>query len=448
MKNIACVFSFTESTWVSCQKIVFNLHQCYEKCPDVKISNFNYSENLKEEEIFFLAKNIAQLKPDVISIIDHKPHPFKLIEFLYKRYYKGQTNDKKKGEETEIKPKFIIHLFGDFSLYYSEWKKSAEFLEYFEVEFVAASDRQKILVDKFIKPHLKSHICPFPINEKEFHFKHDLRDQQRSFWGLKRDEVAYVFTGRLSRQKRIHQLINTFSKFIQSHNNTKAHLFLYGNFDNIGDHFVGIWETEGEYFRKVNRLYRSLPSKVQKRIHFMGAVPNNELKAVYHGADYLVNFSVHNDEDYGMSVAEALSCGLPVILTDWGGLSSFNKVGIEGATHYIPVKIGKRGKLIQTQKAEEILTTTYQENWAKDSQSYKEKRNALSLKTHQLFGINANSSIIKNLITSQSKKFNKFSPLLERVITAQSFNNTPYITDRKVINHLYREIYSSYVKPH
>src|SRR5690606_31308639 len=36
-----------------------------------------------------------------------------------------------------------------------------------------------------------------------------------------------------------------------------------------------------------------------------------------------ISLSTHNDEDFGMSPAEAALCGLPLILSDWGGYSSF-----------------------------------------------------------------------------------------------------------------------------
>jgi glycosyltransferase involved in cell wall biosynthesis len=89
----------------------------------------------------------------------------------------------------------------------------------------------------------------------------------------------------------------------------------------------------------------------------MGSVPNADLLKVYQGADVFMNLSVHNDEDYGMSVAEAQFVGLPVGLTDWGGLASFHHPELPQATSFIPVKIGKTTKHISIVAVKKTLRT-------------------------------------------------------------------------------------------
>ena len=83
MQKIACLFSFKESNWVSCQKIVFNLHKSYGFCPDFQLENFNYPhETESTEQLELTAKKILQFDPDVISIMDHRPHPLHLFTIL------------------------------------------------------------------------------------------------------------------------------------------------------------------------------------------------------------------------------------------------------------------------------------------------------------------------------------------------------------------------------
>ena len=53
----------------------------------------------------------------------------------------------------------------------------------------------------------------------------ELRKQQRRAWNLAEDDVAFLFTGRLSRQKRIKTLITSFASEFK--NDSKAHLFLF-----------------------------------------------------------------------------------------------------------------------------------------------------------------------------------------------------------------------------
>src|SRR5690606_17477950 len=95
-----------------------------------------------------------------------------------------------------------------------------------------------------------------------------------------------------------------------------------------------------------------------------GSLPNKELKGVYQGADYLVNLSVHNDEDYGMSVAEAQCSGLPGIITDWGGLAGFHHDGLPEATNFIPVRIGNRTKQINKKSVLDAFVKTSQGHFA------------------------------------------------------------------------------------
>jgi glycosyltransferase involved in cell wall biosynthesis len=430
MQKIACLFSFKMSSWVSCQKIVFNLHKAYELNPNVALTNFNYSSSQTYDEIVQTAKSIVSLKPDIITILDHKPHPLAILQVIKFELVKRK-----------LKPKFIFHIFGDFTLYYPEWDKLSKILEDYSVEFVVASDRQKILIDKFLTPTLKAHVCPFPVDDKEFFYDPDLRENQRKEWNLVEDDLALVFTGRLSRQKRIHTMLEAFSDFLISTKTKKVHLFLYGTTDHVGDQFLGLWETEGEYFRKISRVYKSLPLQVQKKIHFMGSVPNRDLRSVYQGADYLLNLSVHNDEDYGMSVAEALCSGLPAILTDWGGLASFELKTIPEATQFIPVRIGKASKIIHYDYVVETLCKILKTGPSK-------KRSEISQEALGRFSVRPACEIIQNVVNFSPEPFTKFGPLFEKILTAINFTSTPYITQRKNINELYREIYSSYVRDH
>lgn len=418
------------SSWVSCQKIVFNLHKSYALNKNFSLQNFNYSVDQTPEDIIQVAQAIVESKPEVILVLDHKPHPYGMFQILLPLL-----------EKEKLKPRFVFHVFGDFTLYYSHWDRLGKMMEGHELDFIVASDRQKHLIDKYLPENIKSHVCPFPVDKSEFSFNQAVRKLQRKEWGLKEDDFAFVFTGRLSRQKRTHTLLTAFSEFVTKTKTDKAHLYLYGNTDHIGDQFVGKWEMEGEYFRKISRVYKALPEAVQKKIHFMGSVPNAELKGVYQGADMLVNLSVHNDEDFGMSVAEAQCSGMPSILTDWGGLASFYHDDMPEAVKFIPVKIGLKSKLIHYESIvlamEEALKNGHFKN-----------REVIAEKSMARFGVEAGYEIVTNIIDTKPPKFTKFTPFFDKVLEKYALTGTPYITDTKNINKLYREIYSSYVRDH
>ena len=416
------------SSWVSCQKIVFNLHKSYALNKDIELLNFNYSVDQTTDEVIMSARAVVESKPDVLLILDHKPHPYAMLGVILPLL-----------KQIKQKPRIIFHIFGDFTLYYAQWDKLGKLLAGYEVDFVVASERQKHLIDKFLPEENKCHVCPFPVDKHEFSFNPPLRTLQRKEWNLKENDIAFVFTGRLSLQKRIHTLISAFADMLEKTKAKNAHLFLYGNPDSIGDQFVGKWEIEGQYFRKINRIYKSLTPEIQEQIHFMGNVPNLELKSVYQGADMLVNLSVHNDEDYGMSVAEAQCSGLPSILTDWGGLASFEHKGLLGATMFIPVKIGKSSKVICYESVLEALEKALKKGHFKN-------RALIGEKAIGRFGVEAAHRIVTGILNSKAQKFTEFTPMFKKVTERYMATSTPYITDSKTINNLYRELYSSYVR--
>jgi glycosyltransferase involved in cell wall biosynthesis len=406
---------------------VLNIHKSYQACANTEIKNFNLKDtNTSSFEIYELAKDIEKFNPDVITIMDHKPHPIHLIKSL-SFLYQGQK-----------KPKIIFHIFGDFTLNFPLWEYLGPNLKGFKIEFLVASDRQKTLVDKMFLKN-STIICPFSVDPRDFFPDQELRIKQRAEWNLTDRDVAFIFTGRLSRQKRIKTLITSFAN--EFANDPHAHLFLYGKEDNIGDPFLGIWDDIGEYFRIFYSAYKALPSQIQSRIHFYRQVPNAELQQIYQGADIFINVSVHNDEDFGMSVAEAQFVGLPAGLTDWGGLASFQHAQIPEATSFIPVRIGTKFKHVSISGIQKTLRAFYQN-------PNRDKRSLISSAANNKFGILKVAKIIQKVIDKDSIEFGGYSPLFYKASKASQISNKVpmYLTKDLKLNDLYRDIYSAYVR--
>lgn len=425
MRKIACVFSFKESSWVSCQKIVRNLHRSYDGVPGLDIRNFHYGTDTLEADIMELTTELHDYQPDAISILDHRPHPYHFLKYLIPKF-------------TGKKPHIIFHVFGDFTLYYSDWHTLAKLLTGFPVTFVVASHRQKLLIDAFLPAGNRSVVMPFPVDPGEFYFDEKLRNQQREAWELGETDLAFTFTGRLSRQKRIHQLLPIFHRAVQNEGPRKLYLFLYGLPDHVGDTFLSIWDNENEYFRKIDRIYRALPLETQKRIRFMGSVSNRDLLPVYAGSDSLVNLSVHNDEDFGMSVAEAQLAGLPAILTDWGGLASFHHPDLPEATRFIDVRIGKMAKVF----SKDQVTSTIGEF----SRSPGIDRRELSRLAGKRFSIEAGTPTVTEILNNGGTPFTGFSEFHALVTNRMQLQKPVYLTKYQTIHPIYRRIYSAYVR--
>jgi D-inositol-3-phosphate glycosyltransferase len=79
----------------------------------------------------------------------------------------------------------------------------------------------------------------------------------------------------------------------------------------VGGHTSGDLETE-----KLRQLARDL--KIDKRVSFLGARPQEELPLIYSAADITVVPSYH--ESFGMVAVESLACSTPVVATRAGGL--------------------------------------------------------------------------------------------------------------------------------
>lgn len=427
MQKICVVYSFKPSAWVSCQKIVANLLKAYKLNPDIEIIPVPYSVGMEDYQCWASTKIILDEKPSHVVILDHRPHCHHILEPLIRSL-----------KEINHRPTFIFHLYGDFTLTLSIWRRLEPIIKEYQVLWYAASIRQRAMLAEYI-PLEQMEICPFPVDSTEFYPSKDLRlsFREKKNWG--EDETIFVFTGRLSRQKRIHQLIETFTKWRRETKAT-ARLVLVGDADKVGEPFLLRGEYEGEYFHYLYNLWKNLPEADQQYIEFHGFRPNIELNAYYNASDFFVNISVHNDEDYGMSCAEALATGLPLILTDWAGFSSFRRRGIEDAVKLIPVKISRRGKLISLKS----LYKAFDEMHAR-KETY--DRSYISQQSLSYTGVKNVANIVRKGLT-RSHIFEKFSDTLHEAARLEIYQKWNTFADlkSKTFNDLYMKVYRHYVE--
>lgn len=425
MQKIALIYSFKPSSWVSCQKIVSNLVKAYKLMSSTyEIKEFSFIEGMDGFEFCHSFTSVRDYKPDYIIFLDHKPHPLYYLDFLSKEL-----------KETNQKPKFIFHLYGDFTLNFNEWNTMDKFIKNHEVLWYVASPRQKDLISEFI-PAEQIEICPFPVDPSEFYVDGKMREQTRKKYNWAQDEHIFIFTGRLSRQKRIHQLIETFAKFSQE-TNAKAKLVLVGDTDKLGEPWLFRGEWEYEYFHYLQKVIAGIPEELRTKIEFHGFKPNKELLGYYNAADCLVNISVHNDEDYGMTVAEAQACGLPAILTDWAGFSGFN-LDIPNAVRYVPVRLSPQAKKIKLSKLVEDFKAE-----VAGSRIDRQKISDKSLKWTSVE--NAHRILAKHI-----KKLHLFTEFNEEMKVASqleyySKRNTFTNKKKQIFNSFYLKVYRHYV---
>jgi D-inositol-3-phosphate glycosyltransferase len=136
------------------------------------------------------------------------------------------------------------------------------------------------------------------------------RQEARARLGLKADQPVLLFVGRLDPFKGPDVFLQA-AAMMQK----KAQLVI------VGGNAAGDPEIE-----KLRQLACDL--RMQKRVHFLGARPQEELPLIYSAADVTVVPSYH--ESFGMAAAESLACGTPVVATRAGGLMTVVQHGETG----------------------------------------------------------------------------------------------------------------------
>lgn len=430
MERIALIMGRAQSDWVSCQSISKNLLAAYQmafKKEDIKI--FDYSFTLRDDQIDLLAMEIVSYFPDKIVFLDHYPHIGKLAIAMKKKYL---------GPE---RPSLFIHVYGDFTLFLKEWLGLEYLLKNHKIRFFCASDKQLSLIKKLLKsPEHSVSKCPFPVNGEVFFHDPQIRDPVRKGLGLKENQMAFLYTGRMSYQKNILSLVKDFATFLEK-TSFDTYLYLAGKFDDIGKTFLGHYFFKEEFFYWYQLAIKELPASFRKRIIFLGNLSQSELKEVYNACDYYLNLSVHNDEDYGMAPAEALCCGLPCILTDWGGFSSFAKIGLspQGACELVPVHILEKVISYEKNFFIKMISNKTIDMWTESKRS---KLSKLFLKRLSIPGVQAQ---IKDIHGLDLEKFKGFSSMMEDLVIQSKLKNAlPFNTSSVEYNEKYKELYDSY----
>ena len=419
--KIALIYSFNESNWFSCTKIVKNLLSAYDEAlKDDEIVRLNFNDEDENFTLSGLVSSIIEHNPDKLIFLDHKPHPFNVLKQLF-------------AESPNFSSDIYIHIYGDFTLLFLNWMASEKYLKDRKVKFFCASDAQVGLVEKCLTGDCVSKV-PFPVDSSEFFYKSESKDI-RDKYGLPKDSKIYLYTGRLSAQKKISELIEGFDRAITNSTIDKnSYLILAGAFDSIGFSFGGIYEFEGEYYRKWKKTLDSFHPNVQDKIKFVGMVKNSELVDYYNSSDYFVSLSTYHDEDYGMSVAEAGCCGTPLILSDWAGFKSF--------------KFNKTTKVVKTAlgiKEPKLILESIGDAFSGLVDIEAEQRKIDSKSFNDYCSVSAVATLLKKELSAsleQFKGFNHFFSTLARLegLRIKIF----YDEHEKELNSNYRELYEVY----
>ena len=130
------------------------------------------------------------------------------------------------------------------------------------------------------------------------------RKKNRSDLEIPADAKVLIYTGRISKEKNIDFIINSFKKLREK--NSSLYLIIVGG----------------------GPLLKSLVGQKEERIVFTGEIPHSQIFDYYSASDIFLFAS--QTETQGLVLAEAKSAGLPVVATFAGALIDSVRSGIDG----------------------------------------------------------------------------------------------------------------------
>lgn len=412
--KIALIRKTETSEWVSCRSITNNLEIMYKSRFGEDVKVWTVPENVDKFANYRVFSEIKDKKIDLVVFIDHKPTPLKLIQSMDKAF-------------KDYSPQIIFHVFGDFTLFSPEWNAVSDELSRRNCHFIAASGAQRKLLSHFI-PAENLDVLPFPL-ASDFAYSKDLREKTRTSLGFG-DEYIFIYSGRISIQKNVIDLMKSFHSSVNQFG-VEAKLLICGEFDDLGVPFLGKVMPHGH----IERSFFQELEDCSGNVMYLGNKSHDELKALYCASDSFVSLSTHNDEDYGMSPAEALSCGLPCLLSSWGGFNTFSE--------YFPQNVSLVPVEIQDESIEPDLVN-FRKQIVASKRLTELEREALSNDSLRVLGFKAAGESVTKILP-RIKQFEGFLPEFKRFSASFELNpKAPFRSGLGGYSELYKTLYKSY----
>jgi len=386
------------------------------------IDFFQCASDAAPADVIRLAREINETRPERLIFIDHAPHPGDLLSAI---------SELRRGRPL---PPIFFHVFGDFTLFTPQWRRIQSLLKGTPVSFICASNRQKALVSSFVRKGLRRvSQCPFSVDTKKFRFIPDLRRAARKKLGLSDSDFAIAYAGRMTLQKNIQWLIHAFGQFATS-KSRRCVLFLAGPFDDLGAPFFVRPDIAGQYFFELERARVSLPKNLRDQVRYLGVLDGQALKDLYLAADVYASLSTHHDEDFGISPAEALCCGTPTVLTDWGGFPTFHDLSIDDVK-----LVGVRMRGAELEIDLRRCVAGFESYFSAGGEIADRRRRSAYFRNH--LSATSAAKILSRIHQTDVPPFIGFSHLLER--HADLWKRKPIFANDKL--GVYRDVYQTYI---
>jgi glycosyltransferase involved in cell wall biosynthesis len=158
------------------------------------------------------------------------------------------------------------------------------------------------------------HLIPLGV-DTEFMRSRD-RMESRDLLGLPKDATLILYVGRLAEDQKadLDPLLLAFERLHRKH--PKTHLVLAGQ------------DTSGNYTRVLAQHASAMG--IRESVSFIPNFPFFSKPLIYSACDMLASPVDNVQETFGLSVLEALSCGIPAVVSDWSGYRDIVQHGENG----------------------------------------------------------------------------------------------------------------------
>lgn len=208
-----------------------------------------------------------------------------------------------RGESNDLRPR----------AWRTRWVHQALLRQYAAFLVIGAANRR--FYQGYGVPPNRLFACPYFVDNHRFAAQHALADphraQERARWGIPEDAVCWLYVGKLEPKKRIFDLLAALRQ-LPTGAAAPIHLLVVGS---------GALEATA----------RAYVTEYQLPVSFAGFLNQSEMAQAYAAADGLVLPS-DTGETWGLVVNEAMSCGLPAVVSDAVGCAEdLVKPGLTGA---------------------------------------------------------------------------------------------------------------------
>ena len=159
-------------------------------------------------------------------------------------------------------------------------------------------------------------LLPYSVNTNVFTPLQNTEKQEalRREWGFNPDDFVMIYAGRVTMEKNVHSTLEAVREL--SRLGYPVKLVIVGRIEDVP--FVEFHNFQMDLEDKIENLIQAL--QISDKVVIQDWQPPDKLNELFSAADAFINLTLHHDENFGLSQIEAMSAGLPVIGTAWGGL--------------------------------------------------------------------------------------------------------------------------------